>query len=70
VVQHLGPRQTRFEGFQVVDRVVDCTVDFHSGWYGCFRLLLVKKLISSETFGEVVREQGPFSKLHIILVEN
>jgi hypothetical protein len=45
-------------------------VDIHAGWYGCFRLLLVRKLISAETIGEVVREQGPFSKLHVKLVEN
>jgi hypothetical protein len=70
VVQGLELRQTRFKGFQVVDQVVDCTVDIHGGWYGCLRLLLVRKLISAETIGEVVREQGPFSKLRIILVKN
>jgi hypothetical protein len=69
VVQDLRPRQTRFEGFQVVDQVVNYTVDIHGGWYGCFGLLLVGKLISVETVGEVVREQGPFSKLYVILVE-
>jgi hypothetical protein len=69
VVQDLKPRQTRFEGFQVVDQVVNCTVDIHGEWYGCFRLLLIEKLISAKTVSEVVREQGPFSKLHIILVE-
>jgi hypothetical protein len=41
VVQDLGPRRTRFEGFQVVDKVVDCTVDVHGG---CFGLLLIRKL--------------------------
>jgi hypothetical protein len=45
-------------------------VDIHGGWYGCFRQLLVEKLFSAETIGEVVREQGPFNKLHVILVEN
>jgi hypothetical protein len=70
VVQDLRPRQTQFEGFQVVDQVVDCTVDIHGGWYGCFRLLLVGKLISAEIVGEVVWEQDPFSKLRVILVEN
>jgi hypothetical protein len=44
-------------------------VDIHGGWYGCFRLLLVEKLISAETVSEVRWEQGPFSKLYIILVE-
>jgi hypothetical protein len=29
-----------------------------------------KKLISCETIVKVVWEQGPFSKLHVILVEN
>jgi hypothetical protein len=41
VVRYLGLRRTRFEGFQVVDKVVDCSVDIHSG---CFGLLLVGKL--------------------------
>jgi hypothetical protein len=59
VVQDLRLRQTRFKGFQVVDQVVDCMVDIHGGWYGCFRQLLVEKLISTETIGEVVQEQGP-----------
>jgi hypothetical protein len=29
-----------------------------------------EKLISDETIGEVVREQGPFSKLRVLLVGN
>jgi hypothetical protein len=40
------------------------------GKLGSFRLLLVGKLISAENVGEVVREQDPFSKLYVILVEN
>jgi hypothetical protein len=70
VVQELGSRQTRFEGFQVVDQVIDCTVDIHGGWYACFWSLLVEKFISTKTVCEVVREQGPFSKLRVILVEH
>jgi hypothetical protein len=41
VVRNLGPRQTLFERFQVVDKVVDCTVDVHGG---CFELFLIGKL--------------------------
>jgi hypothetical protein len=41
VVRDLGPRRTWFEGFQIVDKVVDCTVDVHGG---CFGLLLIGKL--------------------------
>jgi hypothetical protein len=29
-----------------------------------------KKLINGKTIGKDVREQGPFSKLHVILVGN
>jgi hypothetical protein len=69
-VQDLRPRRTRFEGFQVVDQLIDYAFDIHGGWYGCFRLLLAGQLIFAETIGEVVREQGPFRKLRVILVEN
>jgi hypothetical protein len=49
-----GP-QTEAEsvrGVRVNDQVVDCMVDIHGGWYMCFRLLLVGKLISAKTIGE------------------
>jgi hypothetical protein len=39
VVQDLRPRGIQFEGFRVVDRVVDSTVDIHAGGTGasgCF----------------------------------
>jgi hypothetical protein len=63
-------RWIRFEGFQVVDQVVDCTVDIHAGGTGASGCFWLEKFISAETVGEVVREQGPFNKLHVILVEN
>jgi hypothetical protein len=39
VVQDLRSRRTWFEGFRVVDRVIDYTVDVHAGGMGalgCF----------------------------------
>jgi hypothetical protein len=39
VVEDLRSRGIRFEGFRVIDRVVDCTVDFRAGGTGassCF----------------------------------
>jgi hypothetical protein len=54
MVWDLGLRRTRFEAFQVVDKVVDCTVDVHGG---CFGLLLVGKLKTCfrepDTFSDV-----------------
>jgi hypothetical protein len=41
-----------------------------AGVTGASGLLLVENLISTETIGEVVREQGSFDKLRVILVEN
>jgi hypothetical protein len=60
-------RRIRFEGFQVINQVVDCTVDIHAGGMGASRR---EKLNSVETVGEVVWEKGPFSKLHVVLVGN
>jgi hypothetical protein len=70
VVQDLEPRRIRFEGFHVVDQVVNCTVDIHAGGMGASGCFWSKKSISGETIGKVVREQGPFNKLHVILVGN
>jgi hypothetical protein len=77
VLQDLRPRgirfegfRVRFEGFRVVDRVINCKVDIHA----VVRVLQAassrKKLSSSDTFGKIVWEQGPFSKLRVILVGN
>jgi hypothetical protein len=53
-----------------VDQVVDYTVDIHTGGTGALGCFWSEKLISIETVGEVVLEQGPFNKLRVILVKN
>jgi hypothetical protein len=70
VVQGIGPRQIRFEGFQVVDQVFGCTVDIHAGGTSASGCFWSEKLTSGETVVKVVREQGPFRKSCVILVEN
>jgi hypothetical protein len=34
VVQDLGLRRIQFEGFRVVNQVINCTVDIHTGVTG------------------------------------